>query len=67
MFSWSLSGSWITGVLAAVYAVVNRFSNKGVMLMLIANKGLMLMLIANKGLMLIANKGLVLISLQGLM
>ena len=57
MLSWSLSGSWITGVLAAVYAVVNRFSNKG----------LMLMLIANKGLMLIANKGLVLISLQGLM
>ena len=24
--SWSLSGTWLTGVLAAVYAVVNRFS-----------------------------------------
>ena len=25
-FSWSLSGSWLTGVLTALYAVVNRFS-----------------------------------------
>ena len=49
MFSWSLSGSWITGVLAAVYAVVNRFSNKGLMLMSVANKGLVL--ISLQGLM----------------
>ena len=58
MFSWSLSGSWITGVLTAVFAVVNRFSNKGLMLILVANKGLMLMLVANKGLMLISLQGL---------
>ena len=25
LFSWSLSGSWLTGVLTALYAVVNRF------------------------------------------